>query len=179
MRRLLTAGAFAALIAGCANTGTSQNNNDADTARLGIETANFDRSVRPQDDFYRFVNGGWLASTPIPDDKSNYGSFSQLADQAREQLRVIIEEAAATPSRTGTDTQKVGDVYRSFMDTDAIERAGLTPLNDEVARIDAIETPADLLNYFGHAQSSGGGSTTMWSRSRSIPAATAAGRPCC
>ncbi len=163
MRRLLTASAIAALIAGCANTGTSQNNNDADTARLGIETANFDRSVRPQDDFYRFVNGGWLASTPIPEDKSNYGSFSQLADQAREQLRVIIEEAAATPSRNGTDTQKVGDFYRSFMDTDAIERAGLTPLNDEVARIDAIETPADLLNYFGHAQSSGGGSTfNLW-----------------
>ncbi|MEO1576784.1 MAG: M13 family metallopeptidase N-terminal domain-containing protein, partial [Pseudomonadota bacterium] len=103
------------------------------------------------------------ANTPIPEDKSNYGSFSQLEDQARAQLRVIIEQAAKTPAREGTDMQKVGDFYRSFMDTDAIKRVGLTPLNDEVARIDAIETPADLLEYFGYAQSSGGGTTfNMW-----------------
>ncbi|MEM6640087.1 MAG: M13-type metalloendopeptidase [Pseudomonadota bacterium] len=161
MRHFLLAVAVGATAMGCATANLSS---DAEkTARLGIDTENIDQTVRPQDDFYRFVNGGWLASTTIPDDKSNYGSFSQLADQARAQLRTIIEEAADTPSRDGTDAQKVGDFYRSFMNLEAIEREGLTPLNDEVARIDAIQTPADLLTYFGYAQRSGGGTTfNLW-----------------
>ena len=163
MRRVIVAGAASALIAGCTANRMDAAKDETDAARLGIETANFDSDVRAQDDFYRFVNGSWLANTPIPDDKSNYGSFSQLEDQARAQLRVIIEAAAKTPARPGTDMQKVGDFYRSFMDTEAIKRVGLTPLNDEIARIDAISTPDDLLAYFGHAQKSGGGSTfNLW-----------------
>ncbi|MFK8016398.1 MAG: M13 family metallopeptidase [Gammaproteobacteria bacterium] len=128
------------------------------TKALGFDPANLDTSVRPQDDFYRYVNGGWLARTEIPGDESNYGSFSVLADAAREQLRTIIETAADTPSLDGSDTQKVGDFFKSFMDEAAIDRVGLTPLNDEIARIDSIESVEDLLLYFGHAQKTGGGS---------------------
>ncbi len=149
-----------ALIAtGCAMTDMNEPGKmSKDTARLGFDPANFDTSVRPQDDFFRHVNGGWLDNTEIPSDESNYGSFTQLADEARDHLRVIIEQASRTPARKGTDTQKVGDFYRSFMDEDAIDRVGLTPLNAEIGRIDAIDSVAGLMSYFGSAQATGSGS---------------------
>ncbi len=148
----------ATLATGCAMTDTNEPGKmSKDTARLGFDPANFDTSVRPQDDFYRFVNGGWLDKTEIPADESNYGSFTQLADEARDHLRVIIEQASKMPARKGTDTQKVGDFYRSFMDEAAIDGAGLTPLNGEIARIDAIDSPAALMRYFGSAQATGAG----------------------
>jgi predicted metalloendopeptidase len=157
MRWITVAALAAALAIGCATANQGPDNDPMLRAKLGFDPANLDTSVRPQDDFYRHVNGAWLERTEIPADKSNYGSFAQLADKSRERLRTIIEEAAATPARKGTDTQKVGDFYKSFMDTTAIQRVGLTPLNEEVSRIDAIKTSDDLLAYFGHAQKSGGG----------------------
>src|SRR5512138_2527229 len=69
------------------------------TLVLGVDTANFDRSVRPQDDFGRFVNGSWLAKTQIPGDRSRWGSFDELRDQADGAIRTIIEEAAAHPGK--------------------------------------------------------------------------------
>ncbi|MFK7886046.1 MAG: M13 family metallopeptidase [Gammaproteobacteria bacterium] len=158
MRWITVTALSAALAIGCSTATMGPKNDDALKARLGFDPANLDTSVRPQDDFYRHVNGGWLERTEIPSDKSNYGSFAQLADQSRQRLREIIERAAKTPARAGTDTQKVGDFYKSFMDTAAIARVGLTPLNDEVARIAAVASPADLMAYFGHAQKIGGGS---------------------
>lgn len=171
MKRTIAAACSAMLIAACAVNDTTMMAADTDTtaptesdiARLGVDPENFDTSVRPQDDFFRFVNGGWLDNTKIPDDESNYGSFSQLADAARAQLRVIIEEAAQTEAPRGSNAQKVGDMYRSFMDEAAIARVGLAPLDDEMARIDAIRDVPSLLRYFGHAQVSGGGSPfNLW-----------------
>ena len=66
----------------------------APTLSSGIDLTNFDRSVRPQDDFYRYVNGTWLAKTEIPADKNNYGAFTILQDEAEKNLHVIAEEAA-------------------------------------------------------------------------------------
>ena len=60
----------------------------------GIDRDNFDITVRPQDDFYRYVNGTWLDSTKIPDDQSTYGSFNALRDKARDDVRVMIEESS-------------------------------------------------------------------------------------
>src|SRR5690349_5934697 len=73
----------------------------------GVRLQNFDRKVRPQDDFYRYVNGAWLAATEIPADKSNYGLFAVLSDQAEKDLHAILEAAAARQDATG-DLQKVG-----------------------------------------------------------------------
>src|SRR5690606_16016388 len=82
----------------------------------GVEQQNFDLAVAPGDDFYRHVNGSWLAATPIPADKSNYGAFTMLDDTARENLRTLIEAAAGSDAPAGSDSQKVGDFYSSFMD---------------------------------------------------------------
>jgi predicted metalloendopeptidase len=118
----------------------------------GLFLDNFDKSVRPQDDLYRFVNGTWLAKTEIPADKSNYGSFTRLADEAEADLRVIVEEAAAAKAPAGSDQQLFGDFYSSFMDEAAAEQHGLAPLEPEVARIDAIKNRKQLLEYLARAQ---------------------------
>ena len=123
---------------------------------LGIETANFDTTVRPQDDFYRYTNGTWLKNTQIPEDKSNYGSFTALADEAEENLRVLIEEAAADEKKEpGSDAQKVGDFYLSFMNEEAVEAAGTTPLDQPLAQIDRIQSSADVIAYIGASQRKG------------------------
>jgi putative endopeptidase len=118
----------------------------------GVTLQNFDRSVRPQDDFYRFVNGTWLKNTEIPADKSNYGSFTMLADEAEKNLRVIVEEAAAANAPAGSDQQLIGDYYSSFMDEARAEQLGLAPLQPELDRIAAIKDREQLLAYLSRAQ---------------------------
>ena len=82
----------------------------------GIEKANLDNTVRPQDNFYQYVNGNWLKSHDIPGDKTAIGSFYELRDKADNDVKAIIEELAATPNlKDGTDDPKVADIFRSYM----------------------------------------------------------------
>ena len=90
----------------------------------GLDLAGFDRSVRPQDNLYAFVAGGWLAHTQIPDDQSNYGTFTQLDDNAHEQQRVLLEEAVRAQAEPGSVLRKAADFYASFMDLELIEALG-------------------------------------------------------
>ena len=126
---------------------------DSDPRTSGIATQYFDSEVRPQDDFYRFVNGKWLEETQIPPDRSNYGAFVELDVKAKEDLRAIIKEAVAdTDAPRGSDTRKVADFYRSFMDTVAVERRGTSPLTEDLERIDQISSYEELAQYVAHAQ---------------------------
>jgi len=118
----------------------------------GVMTANFDPAVRPQDDFYRYVNGAWLAKTEIPADKSNYGTFVILQDEAEKNLRAIVEDAAAANARAGSEQQLIGDFYRSYMDAAKVESLGLAPLQPELDRIAAIEDRRQLVDYLARAQ---------------------------
>ena len=118
----------------------------------GVLLENFDQRVRPQDDFYRFVNGTWLARTEIPADKNNYGAFTLLQDEAEKNLRVIVEEAAGAGAAPGSDAQLIGDFYRSFMDEERAERLGHGPLEPELGRIAAIADREQLLDYLAGAQ---------------------------
>jgi putative endopeptidase len=139
---------FAAVIAAACG----KSDGPAATARgSGVDQANFDPKVRPQDDFFRHVNGGWIQRTEIPADKSNYGAFTVLADRAEEQLKAIIEQAAANKDkRTGTEEQKVGDLYASFMDEARAAGLGITPLDGELARIDALADRKDIPVQLAH-----------------------------
>ena len=100
---------------------------------------------------YRHVNGKWLDEFEIPADKSNYGAFTVLSDKAREDVKATIEAAAAESGEPGSDTQKVGDMYRSFMDIELLEELGPGVLNAELAAIDAIENLGDLSEYMAYA----------------------------
>jgi predicted metalloendopeptidase len=119
------------------------------TKALGIDVSGMDRSVRPQDDFFRFVNGAWADKTAIPGDMSSYGSFPILREKSDTEVRGIIEDAAGQRNAPrGSETQKVGDLYRSFMDTARIEALGITPLKGELSRISDASKPADLSVVF-------------------------------
>ena len=136
-----------------AQTGTPQQ----PSARvLGVETRNLDKSVRPQDDFYRYVNGTWLKNTQIPADRSSYGSFIELRDNSEAALRAIIEEAAAAADRKpGSDVQKVGDFYLSYMDTARIEALGIEPLRRDLKQISTLSNKRELPELFADLQQIG------------------------
>ena len=117
----------------------------------GIETQYFDDTVRVQDDFYRHVNGKWLDTTEIPADKARWGSFNKLDDDAQAALRQLIEEVARDPNRQpGTEAQKIGDLYNSFMDEASLGELGLQPLQDEFARIDALTDKQQIPALIAH-----------------------------
>lgn len=120
----------------------------------GLSLQHFDRGVRPQDDLYRFANGAWLDTFEIPADKSSYGSFTHLYDRAQENLKAIILDAAQGKI-PGPAAQKVGRAYAAFMDADAIEKAGLTPLGVEREAIASLKNHGDVAAYLLHLQDIG------------------------
>ena len=116
--------------------------------RSGIVLENMNTGVRPGDDFFAYVNGKWVAETEIPADKSSYSVFASLNDEAQENVKAIIEESANGDFAKGTDEQKVGDLYRSFMDMETRDARGMEPLQPELDRIDAIDSYDNLAVYF-------------------------------
>ncbi|MFL6710313.1 MAG: M13 family peptidase, partial [Massilia sp.] len=119
-------------------------------AASGIETQYVDPAVRAQDDFFAHLNGKWLKDTAIPADKSSWGSFQKLDDDTQPQLRAIIEKAATGNAAAGTDAQRIGDFYASFMDEKKADALGLAPLNPELARIAALKDKAELPALLAH-----------------------------
>lgn len=112
----------------------------------GIDQSMMDKSIRPQTDLFLFMDGTWLKRTDIPADKSNYGMFGKLADDAEKNLRTIIEEAANSKEKAqGSDAQKVGDMYLSFMDSTRIEKLGLTPIENDLAAVEKATSKDDLV----------------------------------
>jgi predicted metalloendopeptidase len=114
----------------------------------GLDTTGMDRSVRPQDDFFRFVNGAWVDKTAIPPDRANYGSFAMLTERAQEALRGILEGESMKTNPPGSIGQKVGGFYKSFMDEARIDARGIEPLKGELAAIDAVATIRDVPAVF-------------------------------
>lgn len=125
----------------------------------GIEKANIDTSVRPQDNFYKYVNGNWLKNHSIPNDKTAIGSFYDLRDKADNDVKAIIEELAATENLiTGSDEQKVADIFSSYMDTKTRNSLGTQPIQPIFKAIDEINNKAELAGFFGKYQAIGIGS---------------------
>lgn len=110
----------------------------------GIEQEYFSDDVAPGSDFYQYVNDGWLKTTEIPGDRSDYGTFTVLIDRTEEQVRELIEAAAQTDAAAGSDTQKVGDFYRSYTDYESRNAAGTTPIQPLLDRIEQVEDRKQL-----------------------------------
>lgn len=127
---------------------------DQPVIRSGLDLESFDRSVRPQDDLYRFVNGKWLDRTVIPPDRVTYGTFIELADRAEVDVRRIIE---GLDGRSGTDKQ-IRDLYASMMDEERIEALGAQPIREELDRIDGLASTSALARQIGRlsAMNAGG-----------------------
>lgn len=158
MKHLLAGAAAVALLAACG--GEAANNEATDGAATveivegaisgpvigewGFDLAGQDTSVKPGDDFYRYVGGTWMDNFEIPADLTRYGGFTTLSLEAEEDVRNIVNDLAAMSADAGTVEQKVGDYYASWMDVDALNELGAAPLEPYLAKIDAISSVEDL-----------------------------------
>ena len=123
------------------------------SADVRAESTGADDTIRPQDDLFGHVNGGWLETVEIPADLSTAGAFVDLVLDAERQVGNILVEAAersgdGRPAR-GSTVQKLGDLYASFMDEDRVERQGIAPLADDLAAIDAVTDRSGLMRLLG------------------------------
>jgi predicted metalloendopeptidase len=143
--RLPLAAVASALLAASAS---AQQQQASPVRALGIDTTNFNRAVRPQDDFFRFVNGAWLDHTEIPGDASSWGAFNELTEKSRTALHQIVEDAAKSNAPAGSEKRKIGDLYSSFMDSARIEQLGTKPLEPTLAQIAAVKSTKDLASAF-------------------------------
>jgi putative endopeptidase len=114
----------------------------------GIDLSLMDTSADPGDDFYRFVNGKWLDQTEIPEDRTRWGSFDELRIKSSEDVLAVLNEAIASNTYPkGTDQFKAAAFYKSAMDTESINAAGLTPIQPMLDQIANIKTLKDALQY--------------------------------
>lgn len=121
-----------------------------------LSAVNMDTTVKPGDDFYHYANGNWLKNNPIPAEYSRYGAFEALEEENYKQLQEIMKEAAADKNAAkGSVNQKIRDFYNTGMDTIKIDQAGISPLQDEIAKIEAIQSAADFLGTIIHQQEIG------------------------
>ena len=111
---------------------------------FGISLKNMDETVVPGDDFFRYVNGTWLKEKEIPSDRSRYGAFNLLADQAEVRVREIIE-TAATKDDPSADEKRIGDFYNAYLNEEAIETKGLKPISTTLQQINKAKSHADIL----------------------------------
>ena len=172
MRLLLSSVAAAALIGGC----TAQEAQDANTSEdaatqvsaegsetpqhvvettspdfwgsWGIDASSMDQDVAPGDNFFMYVSGDWFDKFELPADKTRYGAFDLLREKSEQQTRFIIEDLAAEEPPVDTPEGKVAAFYNAFMDTDAIEAAGLAPAQPYLDQIAAIEDRETLVDVF-------------------------------
>lgn len=168
MRHLLMAGAAVAVLVACgapepgqqAQTETSETTETAAASQtaprfgtFGFDIAGMDTDTVAGNDFNRYANGGWMASTEIPADRSRFGMFDLLSLEAEDQVQAIITETLAAAGEPGSNTQLVGDLYASWMNADAIEAAGLDPVRpylDEIAAVESHDEAAALFASVHH-----------------------------
>lgn len=117
---------------------------------------NRDTLVNPANDFFKYANGGWFKNNPIPSTEQSNGIFRTIADTINNQIKQICEKSAQDESaEKGSNKQKIGDFYASGMDTIAINKAGISPLKSEFAKIDAIKDVPSLVTSIAHLHTIG------------------------
>ncbi len=126
-------------------------------AQSGIDFSHIKASVRPQDDLYRHVNGTWIDSAEIPEDRSSDGAFYRLYEEAERQVLRIIEDQAATGGAPGSLSAKIGDLYNSFMDEERINNLGISPIESDLRRALSISDSDQFHTLLGELEARGNG----------------------
>ncbi|MEC3913355.1 M13 family metallopeptidase [Nocardia sp. CDC160] len=126
---------------------TSCNKNDKPKQLIGPDMSGSNPAIRPQDDLYRFVNGKWLDEYKLPPDKVSFGTFDEVQERVQQQLKEIIE--GIHNPKSGSNEQKIRDIYDARMDKDEIEKLGMTPLQDLFDQIDKAAAKPDLAKVMG------------------------------
>jgi putative endopeptidase len=117
--------------------------------QVGLDTAGMDRAVKPGDDFFAYANGTWVRNTEIPADRSTYGVSALLIEKTDRQVADLIRDQANVEAPAGSDLRKIADYYAAFMDTSAIESAGLKPLRPTLDSIAGIHDRRALARFLG------------------------------
>ena len=141
------------VIVSCKNDLTE--NQESRKLTSGILIENMDTLVNPGDNFMMYVNGTWMKNTEIPADKPSYGIGTIVHEESEENVKKIIEESASGDFVEGSDEQKVGDLYQSYMDMEKRNELGITPLQIEFSKIDKIKNYDELATYFAYANKFG------------------------
>ena len=116
---------------------------------IGINLSYIDKSVKPGDNFFDYSNGAWLKTAQIPADRSSTGAFYDIFEITEKHTADLIKNAGAGNPAAGSNARKIADYYAAYMDTAAIDKAGLTPIKPELDAIDAIKTREDLARVLG------------------------------
>ena len=153
----------AALIVACGgNNKKSENAMTDKNADKGLSLAEMDTTVRPQDDFYNYVNGTWAKTAKIPADKPTWGSFHILREKTDENCLLILDNLLKENFAQGTEGQKIKDLYESFIDWKKRDAEGLKPIEGLLAKIDNIKTLADLQKYLEEVTPEGENPICAW-----------------
>ena len=123
--------------------------------RSGLDLNHIDSAVRPQDDLFRFMNGKWLKESKIPEDRASDGAFYWLYEQAEKQVKQIILDQAASGSAAGSNAQKIGNLYNSFMDEAKAEQLGTIPIEKDLAAAASFKTADEFFQILGDLESRG------------------------
>jgi len=123
--------------------------------RSGLDLSHIDKSVRAQDDLFRFMNGSWLSQAEIPADRASDGAFYRLYEAAEKQVKEIILDQAKSQSPVGSNAQKIGDLYSCFMAEEEIEKLGLSPIAADLTAAQNIKSKADFISILGAQESKG------------------------
>ncbi|MBL0359076.1 MAG: M13 family metallopeptidase [Chitinophagaceae bacterium] len=121
------------------------NNKTTETPKMDILASNIDSSVKPGDDFFMYANGGWIKKTPIPSSESGWGIGNLVQEEIYSRLKKINDDAVAARAAEGTISQKIGDFWQSAMDTGALDKAGLSPLKEDLDKINAVQNTNELI----------------------------------
>ena len=153
----------AALIVACGgNNKKSENAMTDKNADKWLSLAEMDTTVRPQDDFYNYVNGTWAKTAKIPADKPTWGSFHILREKTDENCLLILDNLLKENFAQGTEGQKIKDLYESFIDWKKRDAEGLKPIEGLLAKIDNIKTLADLQKYLEEVTPEGENPICAW-----------------
>jgi putative endopeptidase len=150
-KTLIAIATTAALFTSCAG----KKEETKPTGPLAIDIANMDTTVRPQDDFYQYANGTWLKNNPVPSTDSRWGSFSQLMEDNLKKLKGILEETAKKENANGSNAQKIGDYFFTYMDSVKKNAEGVKPLSPYLKQVDDLKSNSDLVNVITNLQLKG------------------------
>lgn len=130
---------------------------------IGLNLADMDQSVRPQDDFYNYVNGSWMKTAVIPSDKTSWGSFNKLRDDTDNNSMTILNSLLSEKFASNSEGQKIQDLYATYINLEKRNKDGIAPLKMDLAKIDAIQNLSDLQKYIDEATKMGNNPFYSWS----------------
>ncbi len=146
--KLLPLSAAIMLFASCENTAVKNDTEMKEKTEItkALDKADMDLSVKAGENFFEFANGGWIKANPVPSDKTQYGSFTVLYDNNQKKLKSLVDELQNAEKLDNPDAQKIAAIFKTGMDTAAINKAGFAPIEKDLAEVDALQSKEDMMN---------------------------------